>query len=171
MISFGLSAAIGETLPSSKAVAKVSNVTILNWTSSDVPYTTILTAALKTSQQKDLFIDVSLECGLYTRTLVKSKGGTQDTTMADAGISVMVLIDGVVVAEPGEVVFEKRMQELSAKLGGILSCTDVNGDGMITLDECTITEEEIQLVLDTMSANSFNFILPDVGVGVHTLEV
>ena len=36
---------------------------------------------------------------------------------------------------------------------------------------CTLTPEEITLVLDTSAAHSFNFILPNVGVGTHTLTV
>ena len=44
--------------------------------------------------------------------------------------------------------------------------------GYIVIDdpEC-IAPEDLQLILDTMSANSFNFIAPDVSVGSHTLSV
>src|SRR5207302_1145673 len=36
---------------------------------------------------------------------------------------------------------------------------------------CTLTPEQITLVLDTTSAHSFNFLLPNVGVGTHSLVV
>jgi hypothetical protein len=56
-------------------------------------WTTILSNNLKTANQKDLFVDVSLECGLYTSTKVASSGKT-DTSVADAGVQVQVLVDG-----------------------------------------------------------------------------
>jgi len=160
--------ATAQSQPSSKVTAKVGNIAILDAT--ELEWTTILANNIKTPNQKDLFIDVSMECGLYTKTLVKS-AGSKDTAKAEAGVYVQVLVDGV-PAYPGEVVFCRRTQELTALFGGIMeSCTDLNGDGVITYDECTWTPEELELVLDTMNANSFNFILDDLTSGVHTVEV
>lgn len=153
---------------SSKATAKVGDVNILNQTA--LGWTTILENSIKTANQKDLFIDVSLECGLYTQTKVKS-AGNKDTSSAYAGVMVQVLVDGE-AAYPGPVTFCNRVQTLSATLGGILSnCTDSNGDGDIDLNDCTLAPEEVELLLDTMNANSFNFILDDLMSGVHTVEV
>ena len=160
--------ATAQSQPSSKVTAKVGNIAILDAT--ELEWTTILANNIKTPNQKDLFIDVSMECGLYTKTLVKS-AGSKDTAKAEAGVYVQVLVDGT-PAYPGEVVFCRRTQELTALFGGIMeSCTDLNGDGVITYDECTWTPEELELILDTMNANSFNFILDDLTSGVHTVEV
>jgi hypothetical protein len=153
---------------SAKATAKVGNVNVLNQTS--FGWTTILSNTIKTANQKDLFIDVSLETGLYTQTKVRSNGN-KDTSSADATIKVQVLVDGV-PAYPGDVVFDYRSQTLSATLGGILeNCTDSNGDGDIDLNDCTLAPEEIELILDTMAAHSFNFIMDDLGPGEHAVEV
>lgn len=157
---------------SAKNSVQVSNIAILNWTDADTPWSTVLSSVIKTSQQKDLIIGVSLETGLYTRTLVKGKNGSTDVSEAQAGIEVRVLVDGVELAEPGVVQFEKRRQELTAVLGGVLSeCTDSNLDGTITDDECSFTDEEIQLVLETMAAHHFNFVLDNVGTGEHVIQV
>ena len=43
---------------------------------------------MKTSQQKDMVMTASMEVGLYTRTLVRSKLGTPDTSSATAGVEV-----------------------------------------------------------------------------------
>ena len=154
---------------SAKATAKVGNVNVLNQVT--LEWTTILSNTIKTANQKDLFIDVSLETGLYTQTEVKSRGGNKDTSSAEATIKVQVLVDGV-PAYPGEVVFNRRSQTLSATLGGILSnCTDSNLDGDIDLSDCTLIDEEIELILDTMTANSFNFIIDDLRSGEHLVEV
>jgi hypothetical protein len=156
---------------SAKAAVKVSNLTILDWTNSPVDWKPVLTAAIKTSQQKDLVMNVSMESGLWSYTLVKSKGGTADTSFASAGVHVRVLVDGTPV-EPGEVVFAKRAQELTALFSGIFQeCTDSNANGTITADECQFTNEEVGLLLDSMTANSFNFVLPNVGVGTHSVVV
>mgnify|MGYP001812463742 FL=1 len=153
---------------SAKATAKVGDVNVLNQTT--LGWTTILSNTIKTANQKDLFIDVSLETGLYTQTEVKSKGN-KDTSSAGATIKVQVLVDGV-PAYPGDVVFDARMQTLSATLGGILeNCTDSNGDGDIDLNDCTLAPEEIELILDTMAAHSFNFIMDDLRPGEHSVEV
>ena len=47
---------------------------------------------------------------------------------------------------------------------------DVNLDGIISFDECELTEEEIGLILDTKSAHTFNFLAYDIGSGSHTIE-
>lgn len=171
------SAAAAEGYPSAKATCKVANITLIDGSTQE-DWTTLLSNQIKTANQKDLFVDVSFECGLYTQTLVRSKGGVKDTSTAEAIIKVRVLIDGV-PAYPGEVVFSKRMQELSATLQGIISgdalvLVDTDGDGIpdaIQINEELLTPEEIELVLDTMVANSFNFVLNDLSSGVHTIEV
>ncbi|WP_341503992.1 hypothetical protein [Gallaecimonas sp. GXIMD4217] len=142
---------------------------------------TPLTSVIRTANKKDLLIGVSLEASLFTRTQVKGKGGDKDSASATAGIEVTVLVDGV-EAWPGTVTFNKRTQDLSATFGGVLdSCTDTGGatdefgneipDGTITLDECTFTDEDIDLALSTMSAHHFNFIMPDMEPGDHVVEV
>jgi hypothetical protein len=155
--------------PSAKATAKVGDIAIIP--STEMGWTTILYNTLKTPNQKDLFVDVSLECGLHTKTKVVS-AGKEDKSTAEAGVKVRVLVDGV-PAHPGEVVFCRRTQELTAKFGGIMqSCTDTKAPfGSITRDECTWTDEELELVLDTMNANAFNFVEDDLSAGVHTIWV
>ena len=157
--------------PSSKFAAQVSSVTLVPETA-DLAWAKVLETTIKTPNKKDLLIGASFETGLYTKTLVKSSGGTLDTSSATAGIKIKVLIDGV-EARPGEVIYDKRAQTLSAKLGGILeTCSDTNGDGIIDiLTECTFSDEEIELILDTMAAHHFNFVAANLGPGVHTVEV
>jgi hypothetical protein len=158
----------GGGVPSTKAAAFYGDIAILN--STDLAWTSIMNTQIKTSNQKSLFINPSLECGLYTSTTVRSKNGVKDTSSATATIQMQVLVDGV-ASSPGVVIYCSRTQTLSATLGGILqSCTDTNGDGTITASECMMTDEEISLVLSTMNAASFNFGA-NVGVGVHDIEV
>ena len=97
--------------------------------------------------------------------------------------SARVLVDGndATPAYPGPVTFCQRYQELSATLQGIienLSCfvDDDNDPATPSVFDpdapgCILTPEEIDLVLRTLSANAFFFILPDVGVGTHNIEV
>jgi hypothetical protein len=158
----------GGGVASTKATAYFGDIAILD--STDLAWTTIMSTQIKTSNQKTLFINPSLECGLYTSTTVKSSGGRKDTSSATATIQMQVLVDGV-AANPGVVIYCSRTQQLSATLGGILqSCSDTNGDGTITASECQMTDEEISLLLSTMNASSFNFGA-DVGTGVHDISV
>jgi hypothetical protein len=156
-----------------KASAQVGNINIL--TSENLEWSQILTAPIKTPNGKALFVDVSLECGLYTRTKTVSQEGILDTSSADSGVRVQVVLDAGTskerVAKPGEITFCRRTQTLSSRYAGIEECEDANGDGETTEDECETTPEETQLILDTMNANSFNFILDGVGAGVHSVSV
>lgn len=120
--------------------------------------TNILTQTIKTANNKDLFIDASLLSGLYTETNVKSKGGNKDTSAAAAAVLLKVEVDGD-EAFPGWIVYNGRVQVLSATLQGILEDGEVVG------------YEEIGLIIGTLSANSFGFIVPDLDSGMHTVEV
>lgn len=156
--------------PSAKSTAKIGNIAILE--SQDMNWTTILSNNIKTPTGKDLFIDVSLECGLYTQTEVKSKLRTRDTSTAESGIQVRVLVDGV-EALPGHVVFARRSQIVEAVFQGMIAdCLSVDPNtGNIILDEVCVTPEELNLILSTMNANSFNFIKVDLSSGVHNIQV
>jgi len=179
--------------PAAKHAVQVNN--LMTW-DRDLPgassWINILSTVIKTSSQKDLILGVSLETSLFTETFVSSKGGTQETADATAGIEVRVCIDnttspnggacdgagglaGYVSAQPGVVMFDKRRQLLTAKFAGILSaCTgDRDGDGIPNEvpDDCIITAEELSLLLDTTAAHHFNFVLDDIGVGTHNVKV
>jgi len=141
-------------------------------------WTTILEGEIQTSQGEDVVYDVSLECSLWTETLVRSKGGTADTSKAEAMVQVQVMVDhdddpatALEQANPGIVVFCSRNQTLMAKLSGVNTCTDLNGDGVYQITECTITDEELQLILETTNANAFNFFTRNLKVGPHHIEV
>jgi hypothetical protein len=134
-------------------------------------WTTILSNTIKMASQKDLLVNVSLVSSLFTSTTVNSKNGITDTQSATAGVQVQVLLDGAPVP-PGPVVFAKRVQTLSATLQGIISgalTTDATGN--IIINPALVTPEQITLILQTMSANSFEFIQGNVAVGMHTVQV
>jgi hypothetical protein len=161
--------------PASKFAAHVKDLQLVPKSSGTGGYTTVLHTAIKTPNNKDLLVGVPFETGLYTQTLVRSKNGSSDTESATATLKVRVLLDGQQVSpdvEPDEVVYDHRLQQLSAVLGGVIESCTVGDDGVIDVaTECTVTEEEINLVLDTMAAHHFNFIVRDLGPGDHTVEV
>ena len=165
-----------DSQPSSKVTAKTSRIALVPETTSTSGWTTVLENTIKTANQKDLFIGASLQVGLYTRTLARSKRNAvtglleTDTSIAAATLKVRVLVDGV-KAEPGTVVFGHRSQTLSATLeGAIAGCLTIQ-DGIIVLDPACVTPEEIELILETMEAASFNFVAVDVPQGVHLVQV
>ncbi len=150
---------------------------------------TILGTTIKVpGSKKDLLIGVSIESGVFTETKVKGKNGGTDLATASGSVDITVYLDGVEVA-PGTITFNHREQELEATFGGVLeSCEDfltlnedgsTTGtieeplpDGIITVAlECVVNDEMIRLLLDTTSANHFNFVAPNVGSGEHTLTV
>ena len=163
--------------PSSKVTAKVADITALKLDPKQQDWTTILTNNIKTANQKDLFINPSLECGLYTQTKVSSQKLNVAQAMAKATVDVRVLVDGVpaLPSRPNPddpkgdgVTFCRRQQTLTAALAGYETCTTDPVTGVVT---CTVDDEWIDLILDTMDANGFNFIYADLGSGVHKVEV
>lgn len=171
MVVFSGFANAGE-VQGAKAAANVSSVALYVDKTGTHSWDKILGTKLHTGSQKDVLIGVSLETALYTDTLVKSSGGTKDTSNATAAIKIKVLVDGVEAA-PGEVTYDKRSQTLSATLGGYFAnCVDSNLDGITdVMTECDLLPEEIQLVLDTMAAHHFNFVLANLPAGDHYIEV
>ncbi|MGZ3798167.1 MAG: hypothetical protein ACXVB1_17475 [Pseudobdellovibrionaceae bacterium] len=146
-----------------KNAIAVGSVNVIK--STDMGWRTIIPTTISTSMNKALQINVSLECGLYTNTVVKSQNMVTDTSSAYAGVDVQVLIDGK-PASPGVVTFCNRMQQLTATLqGALLSCTDI-----LNMSSCTTTPEVIGLLQETMSANAFNFALI-MPTGTHQVEV
>lgn len=187
--------------PSAKATAKLGYIAVLERESWG--WHTILANGLKTASFKDLFVDVSLECGLYTRTQVASFRENDDDdfedlppntsqAVADAAVKVRVLVDGVPVypAHPGGaggVTFCRRSQTLKAQFQGLL--TNAAGQTCLrtvevipgspgvppvfttTIDPTCLRPEVLELILDTMNANSYRFVVPDLPSGFHWVEV
>jgi hypothetical protein len=165
-------------MPSSKVTAGVRDIAVVKAFSATAnDYAPVFTQRIKTPEQKDLFVSVSLEVGLTTDTKVMSKQLKRALAEAEALVMIRVLVDGK-EALPGKVTFARRKQTMIAEFAGDISdCLYIEfmEDGTpvskIAVDEECIQPESLQLILDTMSAHSFNFIAPDVSVGEHTIEV
>ena len=142
-------------------------------------------ATIKVPQDKELLVGVSAEIGIVTYGSVKGKNGGSGTAKADgnAQVTVFAIPTDTTVdhsdpttqgksAHPGTIMLSRRIQELSATLGGVIeSCTDTSGEGTITIaTECTVTDEEIGLLLDTTAAHHFNFVLPNMNQGVYDIK-
>ena len=158
-------------------------------------------ATIKVPQDKELLVGVSAEIGLVTDTSIKGRNGGSAKALADAEAFVNIFAvptetyDGTTdpagskAAAPGQVMLSKRIQELSATLGGVIqSCEDTTGgedingklpgdvgyiptpDGKIDIAlECLVTNEEIGLLLNTTAAHHFNFILPNMDAGEYDI--
>ena len=136
---------------------------------------TVLEQAIKTANNHDLLINAGFEVGLLTQTTVSSKNMVTDTSTATASIKVRALVDGVPAA-PGEVVYGKRTQTLSATLeGAIANClsvaTNSAGGLQIILDTNCVQPEVIGLLNDSVSANSFLFAAPNLSSGFHDIQI
>lgn len=174
--------AFAQGTKSTKTAVQVESLKEIHETNSFVP---ILSGIIHIPSQKDIHVDISAECGLATETTVKSKGkhsnDGQEADSATAQAAVMVRVrvfdeDGNevlgVVTPNRAVTFCKRTQTLSAKLQGFIAtsgCFDADGNFRDDLAECTLFTEEIGLMLDTLQANAFNFIVENLDQGVYTV--
>jgi hypothetical protein len=133
---------------------------------------------------KNVLVMATLESSLLTSTSVASKGGNQSTSSASgavivkphvyscpngdctggSGMLVDITTQGGVVT-PSIVTFNQRLQTLSASLAG-LNCT-AGANGVVTC----LDPETISLLLSTMSANGFNFLVQTPGQGVYQVQL
>jgi hypothetical protein len=180
LVLFSLLASAGAGFAqSAKAAVEVGTFNVMDTCTTmggcvqTTAWATLLSVNIQTPSQKDLIVGGSLQTALFTSTQVKSKQGASDTSQAEAKIEVRIVMDpstpGVGAAgrnaDPGVVTYDRRRQNLMATLGGVFTCTG------ITLDTCTISDEVIQLILDTTSAHHFNFVIDDTGTGTHIVEL
>jgi hypothetical protein len=143
------------------------------------PWTTVLYQELKTANNWDLMVQPSFEVGLLTQTTVQSKNMVSDTSTATGSVKVRVRVDGNIIA-PGEVTYGRRTQTLTATLeGAIGGCltnvvTTNSAGGIVvitTVNTNCVLPEVIGLLDDSVSANSYTFVAPAVGTGVHEIIV
>ena len=130
---------------------------------------------IHTSCQKDLVVSVTSQNTLVTDTTLKKAIGETDSV----SIKVKVVVDeneynGFVerYPVPNEVVFASRIQEIKGKLSdAVYECTP----GTIpSAENCSWNYDEaewVQLILNTTSANGFNFVIQDLGAGDHEIRV
>jgi hypothetical protein len=134
---------------------------------------TLMTASIKVSgsSSKSLMLMGSLEDALYTDTS-NSGGGSKSSSTATGSIVVTPVVTGGrcpaagCPVYPSSVTFAARSQTLTANLG---SCTVTSVTNPTEVLTCTDTDT-IELLLSTMSANSFNFLVPNMGEGVYTVN-
>lgn len=132
-------------------------------------FSKILTAQIANSgAPKDFVLGLSAETSIVTVTQVASKNGEKSTAWAEGKIEMCVEAvsdDGTTMAEPGVITFDRRKQELWAKLTG-LDCNANLATGVVTCND----PEQIGLLLDTTAAHHFNFVAQNSGPGPVTIN-
>jgi hypothetical protein len=114
------------------------------------------------SNETTLLITPALLTGLYTNSYITTM---EPTHSESAAVVVSVLFDGNPVApetaDHPEVTYDGRYQQISTQLFSQLSeCRDSNNQ------KC-----DFSLIQSTLSAHSFNFVVPSPGVGTHSIDV
>jgi len=136
------------------------------------------------ASSKNVLVMATLESSILTSTSVASKGGSNSTSSASGAVVVKPHVytcpsndctgaSGALVdittqggsVTPDTVTFNQRLQTLSASLAG-LNCTAGTGGVVTCLDP-----ETISLLLSTMSANGFNFLVQTPGQGVYQVQL
>lgn len=160
----------------------------------DTGYITVMTSFIKTPNGKELSFDVALQCALVTYTEVQVKGNDKEVANAQGRIQVRVKVtpvdgDGVPTGDPvhyalpdndgsnvlggppsddGDpqgVTYCHRFQELALSAENLQCLSDATGDPD---DDCLLS---LSLLLETLNAHAFNFVLPDVSSGIKRIEV
>lgn len=153
-------------------------------------FATIMSTTIKVSNSQSLFVSPSLVTGLYTQTKTTTKSGTTSSATAEGGVFLRAIITNQAGGPP------QVGYPVAACAPTLLGCQLVGGNFGVTLDTRvqTLTQDitacvvnvvvggiagsgtcdftsTIDLILKTTSAHTFNFIFPNVGVGVYTVEI
>ena len=151
-------------------------------------FATVMSSTIKVSNSQSLFVSPSLVTGLYTQTKTSTRTGTTSTAVGQGGVYLRAIVTNQATG------VKQIGYPAAACLPGVLGCQQAsNGDFGVTLDsriqtltqaisECIVTiagvtagtcdfTSTIDLILNTTSAHTFNFIFPSVGVGVYTVEI
>jgi hypothetical protein len=145
-------AGTGSSNAANKAAAAGSEVEFL---SVGEPGITILQTSIKTSPPQDLLFSVTLECALWTNVVTLGN----EVSEARARVRAWVEIDGAPVPVGADDVTET---------GKVVFCDRLHRQSVMDLDD---ENARIEQYLATRTANAFNWALPDVGGGVHLIEV
>lgn len=160
-------------------------------------YVEVMGSTVKVSNSQSLFANASLVTGLYTNTQVTTKpskttGGTSTSTAtASGGVYLRAALldapngnvvsygypaaacDSAVLGCSGTgadsgVILDSRVQTLTQSLSDCV--VNVTVSGLAGTGTCDFTST-IQLILQTTSAHSYNFIFPNVGVGTYYMSI
>jgi hypothetical protein len=151
----------------------------------------MLSAPIKTSNGNGvtLLVTPSMVTGLFTNTKINT---TVSSSTADIGIEVCLTVDGTtdgILPKGGCVVYDQRFQQLSSGLfSQIASCAVINLPVQCMVDsDCAGFNDgatfscvgglcqgipnacNLDLILSTLSAHSFNFVVSVPG-GQHTVK-
>jgi len=173
--SFSGAVSNAEVFPTIVCDATNTTTSSLNCDNNPTPF---LQLNIKVSNgDSSLLVGGSLQTAITTNTYTTGGGGQQKAT-ATGSVIVYMYVDGrlapvcptttittcpIGVAYPPRVTYDERFQQLITNLGSICGTT---ATGAVT---CT-SQESIQLILSTTSAHSFNFIVPGLSAGTHTIE-
>lgn len=149
----------------------------------------IMSAPMKVSNSQSIFVSPSLVTGLYTNTTTKTHTGSTSTSVAAGSVymravlkdpntgAVLEIADPVAIctndilgcqaSSSGDfgVTLDSRVQTLSQTLSACVVTVDTGAAGTCSFDST------IQLILQTTSAHTFNFIFPNVGVGNYNVVI
>lgn len=144
------------------------------------------TADISTSSGNGVTLDIrpNLVTGLFTDTKIST---SIPTSTADVGIQVCVTVDGSGngVLPTSCVIYDERFQEISSQLFSQLTeCTTTTACNLTTGVTCPTNFTcsaaagpgvclnnlcNFELILSTLSAHSFDFVINKLGTGSHTI--
>ena len=155
-------------------------------------FATIMSTSMKVSASQSLFVSPSLVTGLYTNTQTKTHTGGTSTATASGGVYMRA-----VLTDPNTGAVVRIADPVAVCTNDILGCqASSSGDFGVTLDSrvqtltqtlstCVVNvivggitgsgtcdfDLTTQLILQTTSAHTFNFIFPNVGQGTYNVAI
>ena len=153
-----LSLAMGAVFAQSQNAAEFATQSVgpVNKVLTTATWTPLLAADFKKPGKKDLFVAVSLECGLFT--------GSDVDAFADASVIVRVFVDGNLTA-PGIVHYCGKTNGLVPPFTGLATCTSSS------LSSCGFSSSDLAEIARNLRSHDFNFLLINIPKGIQNITV
>jgi hypothetical protein len=152
----GLSSVLAAAQPVNASRHAVADVRAVNKVVTSAQWTTLLSTSIKKPGKKDLFLMVSLECGLFT--------GSAAEPFADAAVVVRTLVDGA-ETRPGVVSYCGKSNGLMPPFTGLATCSSSS------LSSCGFSSADRAEITRSLRSHHFNFLLLDLPKDIHTVTV
>lgn len=148
--------AFAQGQPAAQSAEDFGNVNI---TFVENRWTDLFQQVIKTPEQKDLFLSATVECGLLM---------ADSSNYPDAVVRLTITVDGR-TANPGRFEICGKTNDLAPKFSELMTCT--GSSGKAKWSDCSLSSEQINMLRRSLRTTTANFVLKDVGVGVHTVKV
>lgn len=141
--------------------------------SGPTPRIELLSTTVRNSKTTDIVLQVSLECGLITDTVLlgSSQPGAQDSTRATGNVRAWIEVDGAIVPIVSSSAPSQTPPPPGDDTDKVTFCNRVFERTVQDTEDPQDGYDRSRDYIATKSSNSFNWVRLNMGAGTHTIKL